>query len=397
MEKNVFIYPWDLADEGMDEVLNRLTGHGINGLNISTIYHSGMFLMPHNPRRKLIFPEPGALYIEPDRRWHGKIKIKPPISPISPRAFWDRLREKTAARKMSLTSWTITLHGSSIGTRYPETNVLNAFGDANLTIPCAANDDVREYVVALVADLADNYAFDNILLESLECMPFRHGYHHEVIGIPLTPGIEFLLSLSFSEAMVAKAKTAGIDVERVREFVKTVCENHFDRPYGAPDMGWEELRQAAGGELGKFLDFRKSLLTSLIEEISYAVKGKSRLSVIDFGPVWYPMGSDGTGWESGLDLRNYAPYIDEVHPTLYYNDTRELIDKANQYSDMLSAAGKELSMKPILRSILPQTESGQQLKEQIKALKACSDGFSFYNYSFMPYENLKWIEEAFRD
>jgi hypothetical protein len=394
MDTSVFLYPWDILDEGMDDVLDRLQSHQINGLTISTTYHSGMFLMPHNPKRKLIFPLPGALYFEPDPQWYGKIRIKPPISPLASNEFWDRLRQETAQRGMSLTSWTITLHGSHIGTQYPDTNVINVFGDANPTIPCVAHDDVRQYIVAFIADLAENHRFDNILLESLECMPLRHGYHHEVIGIPLTPAVEFLLSLSFSEAMVDKARAAGVDIDKVREFVRNTCEAHFASPHTGINKSWRELHQAADGEFGKFLAFRQSLLTSLMKDISQVVKGKSKLSVIDFGPVWYPMGADGTGWESGLDLRNYAPYIDEVHPTFYFHDTDLLRKKMHAYDQMLASIGKKLPLKPILRPILPQTETKEQLVEQIRELKACSQGLSFYNYSFMSYDTLDWIEEG---
>ncbi|WP_123042992.1 hypothetical protein [Cohnella candidum] len=396
METSMFLYPWDLIDEGIGPVLDRMKKSGLNGITICPTYHSGMFLMPHNPKRKLVFPEPGALYFEPNRAWHGNIRIEPPISGMADNGFWNRLRKEADSRGMSITAWTIALHGTGIGTRYPDTNVVNAFGDANPAIPCAANDDVRTYMVALAGDLASRGWFDTLLFESLECMPLRHGYHHEVIGIPLTPSTEFLLSLSFSESMVKKASAAGIDVEKVRDFVRAACQAEFDRPHGAKSLTWQELREAADGEMGKFLDFRKRLLTSLLAEIHRETKGKTKLSVIDFGPVWYPMGSDGTGWESGLDLMNYAPFLDQVNPTFYFKDLGQLRAKTAEYVRMLADAGADLPLKPILRPILPQTESRAQLVAQIRELRKSVQGLSFYNYSFLSLETLEWIEEGLR-
>lgn len=391
-DASVFIYPWDLIDEGITSVLDRLQAHQINGLNIATTYHSGMFILPHNPKRKLYFPEPGALYFEPDNSWYGKIKIKPPISKFASKKFWNDLREETSKRNMTMSSWTITLHGTYMGLNYPETSSVNAFGDLNPTIPCVSNDDVREYILSLITDLVTNYQFDNILLESMESMPLRHGYHHEVIGVPLTPVIEFLLSLSFSPSMIEKAEAAGVEILKVREFVVETCTAHFNEPEPGVMMSWDELKNAAGGEVDKYLKFRQNLLTSLVKDISKIVKGKSKLSVIDFGPVWYQMGSDGSGWESGLNFANYSPYIDEIHPTFFFNDLNVLNEKKSEYIKMMNTLQEPIVIKPIIRSILPEVTSKKDLEEQIKMLNSISRGFSFYNYSFMPLSTLDWIQ-----
>ena len=65
----LFAYPWDIIDEGEDAVIDAVKRAGLNTLFVTVNYHSGMFFLPHNPNRKIYFPEPGALYFEPSA-WH---------------------------------------------------------------------------------------------------------------------------------------------------------------------------------------------------------------------------------------------------------------------------------------------------------------------------------------
>jgi hypothetical protein len=52
---SMWIYPWDLVDEGYDQVLPLLRAHGLTSISLATAYHAGKFLSPHNPRHKVIF------------------------------------------------------------------------------------------------------------------------------------------------------------------------------------------------------------------------------------------------------------------------------------------------------------------------------------------------------
>ena len=397
MKKNysIWIYPWDLQDEGISEVLDRLEGANITGVNVTTNYHTGKFFLPHNPKKKLYLPFPGALYFNPDKKWYGEIKIKPPVSSLASDNFWQKLREETSKRAMDLSTWTLALHNTNLGFSYPETNVVNAFGDKHPFALCAANDDIREYILALVDDLSGNYQFDNILLESLEYMPFGHGYHHEVTGVPLSAVAGFLMSLSFSSAMCSKAQQAGIDIDAVRDFIVKQCSQEFSNPYETQlNYTWDELYASLDGEFGRYLTFRESLLTSLIKEVNKIVRKNSsaRISTSDFGPL-SSMGVNNTSWSSGMNLTEWAPYLDEVHPTFYFTEMDIFKEKATEYFRIINRTGADLEIVPAIRAILPQLTSRNVLKNQIAILKEKSDGFSFYNYGFMPYQTLDWISD----
>ena len=57
---SIWIYPWDLLDEGITSTVNKLSQNpGIDWLSVTTVYHSGKFLLPHNPNKKVYFPMPG--------------------------------------------------------------------------------------------------------------------------------------------------------------------------------------------------------------------------------------------------------------------------------------------------------------------------------------------------
>lgn len=396
---SMWVYPWDLADEGIPNVLDRIKNAGIDGVNVTAYYHSGRFFLPHNPKRKVHFAEPGALYFEPDQSWYGNSKIKPPISKFASNSFWSELREETEKRSMTLTVWMLALHNSHVGFEYPETSVVNAFGDKSSVALCPSNPDVQELITSIVADIANNLQADKILIESLEYMPLRHDYHHEVIGIPLTPTIEFLMSLSFNESLVKDAKEQGIDIEAIRSFVRNTCEEQFRDPSKPINLTWDELMDSVNGELSKYLTLRESYLNTFIRKIHNIVKGSGReikLASVDFGPI-LPLGPNELSWENGVNIKEWNKYLDELHPTFYFTDSDVFTQKVKEYIYLKEKLGQNIDIIPAVRAILPQTTSKEDLEKTIKLLKDLSDGHSFYNYGFMSYQTLDWIGEILKN
>lgn len=395
MINSVWIYPWDLQDEGIANVLDRLQSNNIQGINVAVVYHSGMFFLPHNPKRKLYFPQPGALYFPPDKSWYDKSPIKPPISEFASKGFWEQLRNEASKRGMIMTAWSLALHNSFIGFNYPDTNVINAFGDHYPTALCPSSSMMSDFLVNMYQDLAKNYNFDNILIESLEFMPFRHGYHHEVFGIPIDPDIDFFMSLSFSPGMYKKAALEGIDIEAVRSFIRKKCEEAFNNPFQSREvMGWKEIEDTLDGRLKAYLDLREDLIVNVLKQIKDVISkhSKSKFSALDFGPL-YLLGPRNTSWQNGVNLAKSAPYLDQIHPTFYFTDKEIFSKKVDEYVKVINKLEKPLDVIPAIRAILPQVANQDDLKNQLDYLKPHSAGFTFYNYGFMDYQTLKWISE----
>lgn len=398
MDLAVWIYPWDLLDEGITQVLDRLQSCNITGINVAVNYHTGRFFLPHNPKRKLYYPEPGALYFIPDAVWYQRSKIKPPISKLASRDFYKQLRHETTHRGMKLTAWSLGLHNSYIGLNYPHTAAVNVFGDLDHTSLCPASEDIRQLFLDMYTDLSQNYEFDSILIESMEFMPFRHGYHHEVIGVPLTAAEDFFLSLSFSADLCNKARSQGIDIDSIKNYVRRLLENNLNDPFaGKAEMSWHEIEEAAGGQMKSFLELREDLVGSLFEEISKQIvsSGSAKVSVLDFGPL-YPLGPRNTGWQSGANLEVIASCANEIHPTFYFSDRQIFQQKVDEYVTVLGKLPRQIDMVPAVRAILPQVSSLHDITNQVDYLKPHSKGMTFYNYGFMSYKTMDWIAEAAR-
>lgn len=388
----LFAYPWDVLDEGAVSVLDAVERAGLNTLYIATWYHSGMFLLPHSPRRKVYFPQPGALYLTPSD-WHRAHPLAPPVSELCDewKSFWTTLSGDCRARGIALAAWMPVLHNSGLGTAHPEVAAQNAWGDVITHTLCPANDSVVDLVRHVMSDVAALGVFDRVLLESIEYLPLRHGHHHEVIGIDFDAEVDFLASLSFSPAIERRIKEADGAAERVRSFVRETCDAAFR---GEPRelLGWAGLEAAADGELGRYLRVREQGVTRVLEAATAALRqnGGPKIGLLDFGPL-YGLGPNGRRWQNGVDLDAQLPLVDDVHPTYYFADLRVLSEKVAAYR---ATIGGSTPVIPAVRAILPHTTDAASLAAQVSVVMPGSAGISFYNYSFMRHETLDWIRRA---
>ena len=149
--KGLYVYAWDLADEGLETVLGRIRPTGINTLTLAASYHAGKFLRPHGVGGKVYFPVDGTVYFQarPERYGH----IRPLVNPLV--AEFDAFaRLEQEAPDLERVAWVVCCHNTPLGQQYPEFTSRNAFGDPYPYSLCPAHPAVRDYVVNLVADLA---------------------------------------------------------------------------------------------------------------------------------------------------------------------------------------------------------------------------------------------------
>ncbi|WP_127143881.1 hypothetical protein [Pelagibacterium montanilacus] len=387
----LFAYPWDVLDEGADAVLDAVERARLNTLYITAWYHSGMFLLPHNPRRRIHFPEPGALYFKPGP-WHASGAQRPVISTLSNDwdRFWNELSEKASRRGISLAAWMPVLHNSGLGTAHSELAIRNAWGDVITHSLCPHAEPVKAIVANVVADVAALGIFERVLLESIEYLPLRHGHHHEVIGIPLDTDVDFLASLSFSEGLCQALAADGGDPEAVRAFVRSVCDPAMAGEPRTP-MDWAGLEAAGGESFIHYLRVRERGLTELLKAaVAPARERGIATAILDFGPL-YGLGANGRRWQNGVDLDAQLPLVDEIHPTFYFSDPDVLAAKIDAYRKVV---GPEPKQVPAIRAIVPQIEDSEGLAAQVSAVRPFASGATFYNYSFMQLGTLDWIANA---
>ena len=397
LARGMYAYPWDFIDEGIDTVLDAIQGRGgLDTVYVTTWYHSGMFFLPHNPNRKVHFPEPGALYFEPSG-WHGDSELTPAVSKLHDDwgAFWKELRAACDARGMQLSAWMPVLHNTGLGSRHPERTVTNAWGDPIIHSLCASHTEVQDVVTNVVRDVANLGVFDRILLESIEYLPLQHGFHHEVIGLPIDPEVAFATSLCFCSACQARGEGIGIDVEGLKRWVRDATQPAFDgKPHQIPSS-LEAFREIQAGAMGRYLDLRAESLTNVLRLSGETLPNDGpRLAILDFGPL-YPLGQFDGVWQSGVDLAAQGALVDEIHPTFYFDDLGVLENKVRAYKDALHHT--DAVVVPTLRAIAPQVDGPASLDAQVAAVSGLGDGMSFYNYSFMRLETLDWIRTSVQE
>ena len=389
----LFCYPWDVIDEGCDAVIEAVKRSGLNSIYITVNYHSGMFFLPHSTKRKIYFPEPGALYFNPGK-WHDAHSFQSPISNLTDNwdFFWEELSTKCKQNNIKLCAWMLGTHNSGIGNKYPQFAVHNAWGDPITHSLCPFNSEVVDHFVNLSRDIVKLGVFDKILIESLEYLPLRHGHHHEVIGVDFTDDIDFIMSLNFSKSCIEKLENKKIDGTFIRNWVKDTTEDYFNNKSQSKPMKWHDFENILKGEFWKYYEVREESITNINNLVVNELRNDKNLIIglLDFGPL-YALGPNGKRWQNGVNLEKILPLVDEIHPTFYFADLDLTKTKYEVYNKVLD---NKKEMIPAIRTILPQTTDQKNLQDQLEIFSKDASGFSFYNYSFMNFENLDWINKS---
>ena len=173
---------------------------------------------------------------------------------------------------MAVSCWTVCLHNTRLGMAPPRSRRRATPSATRTTTTFARRTRTRAPMCGtLVADVTRATGPTSIELESPCFMGFAHEYHHEKDGVGLTPEDDFLLSLCFCPACLARARgRASTARQRGRP-----CGTGSSRPASA-DSGarWPDF-PAAGldvfrphPEVYDYLTWRFEPVTSLVAEIA---------------------------------------------------------------------------------------------------------------------------------
>src|SRR3546814_19695756 len=125
MKRRMFVYPWDVCDEGARRVGERLLAAGISSVAVATSYHAGKFLRPHAPSRKVWYPEDGTIYFRPEPSLYGR--LKPQVARIA--EHFDALATLAeAVPEISRARWTVGLTNTRPRQAFPAPVCRTAFG-----------------------------------------------------------------------------------------------------------------------------------------------------------------------------------------------------------------------------------------------------------------------------
>jgi hypothetical protein len=397
VETSIFAFATDLADEGLETVLDNVQDRGgLGGITVAAAYHEGRDVFPHNPRHKVRFLEGGAVFFPPDpARWRG-VRLRPPVSEVAD--VFPELIAASASRGLSVHAWTVFLHNGALAAEHPDCAPENAFGDRYVTDLCPAHPDVRAFAVALAGDVA-RLGVASISAESLHFHALEHGYAHERYFVPLGPVARYLLGLCFCRHCLEAARGRDVDGEAVRSFVEAELERAFAGP--AVEEPPAELDRAtlgtlAGGELAGYLDAREGTVATLVADVAAAARAEgARFEFIDLaGAVkgygtGRPQGAEAASisWRPGVDVAAVAAACDGVSAIGYAAEPGRIADDLSAYGDA--------AVSVILRAMPPDCDSADNLRAKVElARERGLRRADFYHYGFMRLSGLDLIRAA---
>lgn len=401
MYASVYAYAWDVLDEtprafcaGVRETL------GADTVSLAVSYHAAKLILPRNPRRRVYYPEDGAVYFQPDPAAFAGLPIQPHVGTLAleqdPLAMLCAEAERAG---LGVIAWTVCLHNTRLGERHPEYAPRNAFGDAAITYLCPAQPAVRAYVCALAGDLARRYPLKAIQLEAAHHMPFVHGFHHEMQQVRVTPAVQVLLGLCFCPACLALAAEAGVDGERVRRYVAAEITSLLAMGGGEDNVddwlpaGWVARLD---GEMGRYLALRADSTARLLREVRQAVRAVSSVPVHlqEASAVGAPPHTPvlELAWQFGMEAPPRGGTCDGVSVLGYFSGVERFRAELDAYRALIP---RELPLEVGLRPCLPDCASAEELAAKVAHCAALgAAGVSFYNYGMMPAPALEWVRRA---
>lgn len=401
MYASVYAYPWDVQDETpaafCAAVRERL---GADTVSLAVSYHAAKLILPHNPRRKVYYPEDGALYFRPDPAAFAGVPIQPHAGALAREE--DVLASLCAAAEsagLGVIAWTVCLHNTRLGERYPEYAPRNAFGDAAITYLCPAQPAVRAYVCALAGDLARRYPLRAIQLEAAHHMPFVHGFHHEMQQVRVTAPLQVLMGLCFCPACLALARESGVDAERVRRYVASEAERLLAAGGGSDDAAawrYDYWHDALDGEMGRYLALRAEAVARLLVEVRQAVRavGAVPVHLQEASAVGAPPHTPvhDLAWQYGMEIPPRDGTCDGVTVLGYFSGVERFTHEIDAYRARIPA---ELPLEVGLRPCLPDCASVEELAAKVAhCARLGATGVSFYNYGMMPLSSMEWVRAA---
>ena len=386
--KAIYTYAWDLAEEGVSKAVGQFEALGLDTVTIAGSYHAGKFLRPHGRAGKVYFPEDGTVYFKANLARYGAIK---PVA-NSLLSSQDVLRELTLQQGMKTNVWLVLLHNTLLGSAHPDSAVSNAFGDRYIYNLCPSAPDARAYAIGLAQDVTETYPVSGLSMETPGFLPYAHGFHHEFALNRPNRWLDSQLGLCFCPHCLKGAKAAGINATRLKtqvaEDVSAYLASDLDYPADMAEAFWAADTRT-DGDLKAYLDWRCTVVTSLVRDIRGAVRKDVDVAVIP--SVARPTGG---AWYEGSDLAALADATGIIEACFYEPGAARV--KADLFDIRRRLRGKG-HLRGIVRPAFPDLETKGEFLAAMQALGAGGvSEVAFYNWGHLRSANIGWIADGLR-
>ena len=381
--QTIWAYLWDLVDDGIEGSVDRMKNDiGLDGISVATAYHTYQQLRPRKSGggKLLIAPE-AAVYFQPDASLYADTAIKPHVAPmVSAGNPLAQLANACSAADLKLISWTVCFHTTQLATAYPQFAQQTAYGDNLGWVLCPGCDDVRAYIIALCRDLSINYGVSRLELETCNFGGFVHAHHHVKQALELGNLGTYLMSLSFSDGCVEKARNRGIDIDGLRRWVIETLDGIFAT--GRPLEGDISECVSSRADLSAFQALREELVTSLAGEISDA-SGDAEVSFLLMGDRWTAV----------IVTDRLRDQVDLLEVLAYVADPAEVAASI----DAAKAAGADVERMLVGLTPYGDDMDADLLTSLVRQIIASGvSQVSYYNYGMLPEPNLEWIKSCIK-
>lgn len=385
----LYVYPWDIAIEGVGCFLDRVEDLGVGRVYVATCYHSASLIAPRRSTQVALLAEANAAHLP--LAAENFTLLKPQSSSVAgshPELFY-RLYQESRSRNIEIIGWTIACHNSYLAQKFPQVAIENCFGDRFAHGLCPANPLVQNYLQELATSLLSTGVFDRLMFESLSYLLPGHGHPHELWAVRLDKYLRSLLALCFCPACLDRGRQAGIDADRLRQRVAQQLSNSWNSPLGqlrSDDQGSEiASRLLFDQELAAWFRLRCSIVSELaaaISQLAHRCGIAIELASAVFGrPASY-------NWSEGIDFQRQSEIAAKIVLASYYPEIAEV---ASELDFALSCASADrFSM---IQTLWPSHHSNLDglLAKIDLALSAGIRDISLYNYSMVPAPLLDWV------
>lgn len=393
MDQAIWVYPWDVLDD--PAAANEIASLGVGTASLAATYHTTRALLPHNPRRKVLFAEHAAAYFPPDPQRYAGLRLQPLPAPwVSELDPFGAALGSLRAAGQRVNAWTVVLHNSRLGRQNPDLVVQNVFGDRYTYALCPAQPEVRAYAAALVGDLVGRYAVDALELEACGYMGVDHLSHHDKAGMRLDLLHRYLLSVCFCPACEQAMVADGLDVLQTRSRIARTLETFFAGESPAeddPDRVDQRLADMLGAENWATLAGARDKVTfALLDAVTASLPRSPRPAVI----LSVNSSRHEAGGCIGADLKELSTRADRLMVATF--GETDASARARVARIVRSTAGRVRTLAGV-RAFWPDAGGAGDLVRRVEALAdAGATGFRYYQYGLCPRPNLGWIAEAAR-
>ena len=324
------LYPWDLLDEGLEQILDVLERDTLtNSTYLVALMHDEKrpltdFYYPHNPRRKVYWTEDSRAYWVPNPDAYKGSRIKPRTSDnpeIQGRDWLQELIDGSRSRGMTVGAELSHTWVDKTRTAGKLSDIVqhDISGNPFAGRICPNHPDVRAYGTALYLDLATHYDIDFIQTCLIgfhpgRTQPWAASGANEVMRL-----VGIATGGCFCEHCRAAAEQQGLNWGAIIDRLRWLAEG-FDSYNHKQAFELRLLRESSTTatallaevpELYAFLKFRTDSLTGFFRQISDAVHGarpEMDLRLNHFAA--YPE-------LMGLDLKAVSQVMDSVRSSDY--------------------------------------------------------------------------------